>query len=148
MRKFAQVSPRFWTGKTGREIRKCGPQPVVLALYLMTAPGSHMSGLYYLPLVTVAHETGIPEGDVGLVVECLEKVGFCEYNDATEHVWVCEMARWQVGETLKERDNRRKTLTEWVANCADSRLAAQWLRRYSEGYRLSPAPPFVAPSEG
>ena len=65
MRDYSRVSPRFWTGKTGRAIRRSDcDAALVVALYLMTAPTSNMIGLYYLPLITIAHETGCTQDDV------------------------------------------------------------------------------------
>ncbi|EPR0667076.1 hypothetical protein ACUZZ3_005115, partial [Escherichia coli] len=36
MRDYAKVSPRFWLGETGRELRKAGAEAQVVAFYLMT----------------------------------------------------------------------------------------------------------------
>ena len=63
MRDYAKVSPRFWLGETGRELRKAGAEAQVVAFYLMTSPHANMLGLYYLPVLYLAHETGLgPEG--------------------------------------------------------------------------------------
>ena len=37
-RDYAIVSPQFWTGTTGREIRTRGRDVQLVALYLMTSP--------------------------------------------------------------------------------------------------------------
>lgn len=50
MRDYAKVSPRFWLGETGRELRKAGAEAQVVAFYLMTSPHANMLGLYYLPV--------------------------------------------------------------------------------------------------
>ena len=53
MRDYAKVSPKFWTGETGREIRRLdkeggsqgaskGVEGALVALYLMTSPHSNM----------------------------------------------------------------------------------------------------------
>ena len=34
--------------------------------------------------------------------------GFCGYDEASEMVWVGEMAKYQIAETLKEKDLRCK----------------------------------------
>ncbi len=59
MRDYAKVSPRFWLGETGRELRKAGAEAQVVAFYLMTSPHANMLGLYYLPVLYLAHETGL-----------------------------------------------------------------------------------------
>ena len=106
MRNYATISPQFWLGDTGRKLRKSGPECMVVALYMMTSPHSNMLGLYYLPVLYIAHETGLdPEGaSKGLQMAC--EAGFCSYDHDSEVVWVHEMAAWQVGESLKPGDNR------------------------------------------
>ncbi|ENO4828451.1 DNA-binding protein, partial [Escherichia coli] len=56
MRNYATISPQFWLGETGRKLRKSGPECMVVALYMMTSPHSNMLGLYYLPVLYIAHE--------------------------------------------------------------------------------------------
>lgn len=60
MRQFAQLRPGLWTGATGKRIRRLGPELHVVAPYLISAPGADALGLYYLPLITAAHKTGLP----------------------------------------------------------------------------------------
>lgn len=58
MRNFAKVKPQFWIGETGRNIRSRGQDHITVALYLMSCPSPTMIGLYYLPVTTLALETG------------------------------------------------------------------------------------------
>ena len=51
MRDYAKVMPTFWTGETGKAIRRRGPEGVICALYLMSSPASNMLGLYYQPIL-------------------------------------------------------------------------------------------------
>ena len=98
MREYAKVAPQFWTGTTGKRLRGMGRDVQVVALYLVTCPSANMLGLYYLPLPTLCHEIGMkPEG----ALKALRRVsegGFATYDTASEHVWVKEMARFQIGE--------------------------------------------------
>lgn len=110
MRKFAQVRPGFWHGTTGRQIRRSGPNCQVLALYLISGPGAQALGLYYLPLPTVAHETGMPIEQVRISMAKLCEIGFCLYDEESEVVFVLNMARFQIGERLERKD---KNVT-WV----------------------------------
>ena len=86
-------------------------------MYLMTSPHANMLGLYYMPLLYVAHETGLGfEGaSKGLQRAC--EAGFCSYDEATETVWVHEMARFQVAESLKPADNRCKNVQKSMTHC-------------------------------
>ncbi|ENG6564474.1 hypothetical protein ABU498_004766 [Escherichia coli] len=82
MRDYAKVSPRFWLGETGRELRKAGAEAQVVAFYLMTSPHANMLGLYYLPVLYLAHEADqvVPE-NTG------QPVGRVDYPDVFEQVW-------------------------------------------------------------
>ena len=55
MREYTKVSPTFWIGYTGRQIRHFGGDTQLLALYLLTSPHSNSVGLYYCPLDTIAN---------------------------------------------------------------------------------------------
>lgn|GEM_PF-4749083 len=99
------MRPGFWYGTTGRQIRRLGPECQVLALYLISGPGAHALGLYYLPLPTVAHETGMPIEQVRIGIAKLCEIGFCLYDDESEVVFVMNMARFQIGERLEKKDN-------------------------------------------
>lgn len=128
MRDYSKVSPAFWSGSTGRWIRAQGKDCVIAAMYLLTCPSSHMLGLYYLPLVTMAHETGLTIDEVRVALRRLSKApsdageagyasGFAWYDEPTEVVWVPQMARFQIGERLSANDNRvvgiRKDIERW-----------------------------------
>jgi hypothetical protein len=106
MRDYSRVSPKFWTGHTGREIREKGRDHQVLALYLLTSPQANMIGLYYLPLAYAVHETGISASRIVSVMADLEEVGFCRYDRDSEVVWVINMARLQLGDAAP-RDKQR-----------------------------------------
>ena len=58
MRDYGKVSPHFWIGRTGKELRQAGPESQLVALYLLTSPHANMIGLYYMPLTFLSHETG------------------------------------------------------------------------------------------
>lgn len=59
MRDYGKVSPHFWIGRTGKELRQAGPESQLVALYLLTSPHANMIGLYYMPLAFLSHETGL-----------------------------------------------------------------------------------------
>jgi hypothetical protein len=104
MRDYGKVSPKFWTGDTGKAIKKKGANAVIVAVYLMTSPHSNMLGLYYQPVLYMAHETGLGiEGASKGLAECIE-AGFCVYDEASEMVWVIEMATYQIAAELKPDD--------------------------------------------
>lgn len=106
MRDYSRVSPKFWTGGTGKALRQLGPECQVLALYLMTSPQANMIGLYYLPITYMAHETGLGSERTRKALASLIEAGFCGYDDDAEVVWVYEMTRHQLGDS-KPGDKQR-----------------------------------------
>ena len=106
MRDYAKIGPQFWIGRTGKELRKRGPECQVVAMYLISCPHSNMLGLYYLPKMFIAHETGLPMEGACKGLQSAIEAGFCEYDDESEMVWVPEMARYQIADSLKPADKR------------------------------------------
>ncbi|EAA8947744.1 hypothetical protein B6440_24925, partial [Salmonella enterica] len=79
MRDYATVSPQFWLGETGRKLRKEGAEVQVVAFYLMTSPHANMLGLYYLPILYLAHETGLDMEGAWKGLQRAISVDFCSY---------------------------------------------------------------------
>ncbi|EOT0437846.1 DNA-binding protein, partial [Escherichia coli] len=136
MRNYATISPQFWLGETGRKLRKSGPECMVVALYMMTSPHSNMLGLYYLPVLYIAHETGLdPEGaSKGLQMAC--EAGFCSYDHDSEVVWVHEMAAWQVGESLKPGDNRCAGVRNEYSALLENPFLSLFYDKYKDDFHL------------
>jgi len=147
MRDYARISPLFWTGETGRFIRSCGHEAQVIALYLLTSPGSNMIGLYYLPMVVLCHETGSPFEGASKALRRLSEGGFAHYDERSETVWVVEMARFQVGEKLKRDDNRVKGIQKELEQYRKSPFFLGFYGRYEKDFHLAPLPEMEAPSK-
>lgn len=146
VRDYAVVSPRFWTGETGREIRKCGKDARLVAMYLLTAPGSNMIGLYYLPLPILCHETDLPLEGASEALARLARIGFAHYDKESEMVWVPEMARFQIGPEVTPRDNRWKGIRKELEALKKSSFYAAFLEHYGSAYCLTDKP-LESPSE-
>ncbi|AMD89459.1 hypothetical protein [Desulfovibrio fairfieldensis] len=147
MRDYASIAPQFWTGETGRELRRAGPEALAVALYLVTCPHANAFGLYYLPLSYLAHDTGLPlQGASKALQKCLE-AGFCDYDEDSEVVWVYNMARFQIGGPLNLKDNLVKWVRkEWASLPKNKFLRAFW-EKYGEAYHLSAPSPSEAPGK-
>jgi hypothetical protein len=148
MREYSKVSSRFWTGDTGKRIRALGPVAQVVAMYLMTAPGSNMIGLYYLPLPTLAHETGIPFEGASEALRSLRTIGFARYDEASEVVWVPEMARHQLGDTIKPADKRHAGLLRELSLYAKCPYHNEFIAHYRDAFALGAVAPVDDPSKG
>jgi hypothetical protein len=135
VRPYATVSPLFWTGATGKRLRTL-PDAQRVAFYLMTSPHSHQSGLYYLPLMYLCHEVGIDLEGARKALLSLSEEGFSEYDEASEWVWVCEMAAWQIGSELSETDKRCKGIQQYLTTLPQLPFMDSYVERYAPDFHL------------
>lgn len=147
-RDYAKVSPRFWTGHTGRQIRESGAEVQVVAAYLLSSPQANMIGLYYQPIPTLCHETGIPFEGASKALRRLSEVGFAHYDEAEEVVWVPEMARHQVADRLKPKDKQVPAVEKEAEKYRKSRYYAAFVERYAKAFSLNLPEPLRSPSGG
>lgn len=137
MRDYSKVSPKFWIGKTGKALRKKGPEAVIVGMYLMTAPTANMLGLYYLTIGTIAHETGLGFEGASKGLQSAIEAGFCSYDEESEVVWVFEMASYQVGEALKENDLRVKGVQNEYDALPENPYLAQFFDKYAAAFHMA-----------
>jgi hypothetical protein len=137
MRDYAKVAPQFWTGKTGKALRAKGQEAVIVGLYLMTSPHANMLGLYYVPILFIAHETGLglQGATKGLAWAC--EAGFCSYDRASEMVWVYEMASYQIADSLKPTDNRVAGIQKDYDALSSNPFLEGFYERYAPVFHLS-----------
>jgi len=145
---YRKILSTFWTGDTGKQIRAAGKPTQITALYLMTCPSSRMTGLYYLPLTYLRHETGLGIAEAQEAMEVLQGIGFCKYDKEHEVVFVTEMACHQVGPDLKPADLRIKGIKKEIQQHNKSSLHRDFLRRYEKAFSLNGASPSEAPRKG
>ena len=146
MRDYGKIAPSFWTGETGRQIRAAGFQTQVVALYLLTCPSANMIGLYYMPLPTLCHETGSPSEGASKALRSLSEVGFSHYDAPSEVIWIPEMARFQIGETLSPKDKRIVAIVKTAESFRKCRFFQDFYNRYQIPFNLPKPCPFDAPS--
>lgn len=137
MREYAKLGPTFWTGETGKAIRRRGSEAVIVSLYLISSPHSNMLGLYYQPILYMAHETGLGiEGATKGLRDCVEE-GFCSYDEDTEMVFVHEMALWQIADVLSSTDKRCKGIQKDYEALPACPFLEAWFDRYVEAFKLT-----------
>ena len=147
MRDYAQVTPKFWFGSTGKKLRASGPHTQLVALYLLTCPAANMLGMYYLPKVTIAHECGLPlQGASEGLQRCID-AGFCAYDEDAEVVWVYEMAFFQIATDLKSADNRCSGIQKEYDNQPDSKHLRGFYDKYCAVFHMKKARGMASPSE-
>ncbi|MGT2456535.1 hypothetical protein ACU4GI_26390 [Cupriavidus basilensis] len=134
MRKFVMVSPNFWIGQTGRELRRAGTDDQLLALYLLSNPLANYTDLYRLPIIYIANDLGLTLDQVRSTLAVIEQTGFARYDESSEYVWIVEGARHQLGEDLKANDNKVKFVNKEFAAISKS---CPFLRDYIDKYATS-----------
>lgn len=148
MRDYAKVEPKMWHGQTLKNLRRKGPEALVVGFYLMTSPSSNMLGLYSQPILYMAHETGLGiEGAMKGLQHCIE-ASLCSYDDESEMVWVHEMARYQIASELKASDLRCKGIQKEYDGLPDNPFLGAFFDRYVKDFHLSNRREFGVKSSG
>jgi hypothetical protein len=136
VRDYARVAPAFWTKGSGKGLRG-NPDAQLVGLYLVTCPSSNMIGLYYLPLATAAHETGLKPETLRKALRSIQTAGFAYYDEVSEYVWVPNAATYQIGEFLAPGDKRQKGVLRELQPFASHPFAQRFFDKYAGPYGLS-----------
>ena len=135
MREYARISPLFWTRGSGKLLRGNADAQVV-AMYLVTCPNSNMVGIYYLPLVVLAYETGLSQDRVSAALTACASAGFAYYDPDAEMVWVPNMVVYQAGSTMKRLDKRRALILSDLSKAGRHPFVAEFYKLHSSAYSL------------
>lgn len=73
------------------KIKSLEPDGKLLFVYLFSNSHGHVSGIYYLPIHSIAHETGIKEARVNTLLDTLFELSLVVYDRVSEVVWVKKM---------------------------------------------------------
>ena len=143
MREFATFLPRFWVTGPGKKFRG-DPAAQLVTAYLFTAPGSNHIGIYYLPVSTISHDTGLIEEGAWKGLQRAIEGGFCLYDETSEHVFVVEMAKIQIlerAEALNPKDKKVKGIHKEVHKYRESVLYPEFFKRYRDAFYLEELEP-------
>lgn len=146
MRDYGKVNANFWIGRTGRSLRG-NHEAQIVALYLITSPHSNMIGVFHCPIAYIANETGLSTQGATKGLRCLIDLGFCTFDQEIDFVFVHEMAKHQIGETLKETDKRCPGVVNQLALTPNGPCKQAFIRRYSDAYNLGLMVDIDSPSE-
>lgn len=136
MRDYSKIVPAFWTQGSGKRLRG-DPEAQVIALYLLTCPAANMIGLYYCPLPTIAHETGIPTEAVRGALARVTAAGFAYYDESADLVWVPGAALIQIGERLHRADKRRVAVLRELQRFSWHQFATDFFLHYATNFGLT-----------
>jgi len=146
MRDYAKAFATFWTGKTGKRLRG-DLEAQVLAAYLFTGPHRHPMGLYYIAIPTICHETGLSAEGASKALRRLSEETFAHYDEASEVIWVPEMAKHQIGESLKPNDKMVAWINREYQSLPSNRFLRAFFDKYVTAYHIRERRTFKAPSK-
>ncbi len=135
---YSKFHRAFFTGSTGRKIKK-DKDTMLLAVFLITNPYIHMSGIYQLPHGNVMAHLPMTLDEIICAYNKLKEIGFCLYDDETEYVWVIQMGSFQIGRELKQGDNRIINIITHLTKSVDKEtfFYNQYISHYKDAFHLS-----------
>jgi len=110
------------------------PNVQLVAMYLITAPGANMIGLFYLPVVLIAHEVGISDTEARSALATLGRMDVAHYDSHQEIVWVPQMARHQIEDELRGGDKRKAGVQRELEPFLRHPFAADFVSRYGDAF--------------
>jgi hypothetical protein len=145
VRDYGTIAPQFWIGTTGKRLRG-DKDAQILAAYLPTSPHASATGVYHCPVLYMAHETGLTLEEASKALRRLSEEGFCEYDEASETVFVITMAEHQIGETVKPADKRHAWLRKELERMPKA-FKTRFLKIYGAAFNLTGEAETASPSE-
>ncbi len=134
--KYRKMVGGFWTGTTGKQLRKAGTDVQLIALYLVTGPQANMIGLYDIGLPIMAYHTGWDYDRLNTALMGCAECGFAFYDQKTEYVWVPEMAKWQVGSPLKPDDKKVTGIHRLLESMSPNPFTKRFCEKYGDGFHI------------
>lgn len=153
MREYGKFQPRFWTGETGRMLKRMGGDAQLVAVYLFTCPSANMLGIFNLPLPLLSHHVALSDQAQEAPSKALRRVcetGFAFWDEESETIFIPRMAAIQLGETVSEKDNMHKAIVKELHGLRKSPFAKDFYELYKDAYHLPEmdfSKPLRSPSE-
>ncbi len=89
---YRAIDTKFWTDE---KVKTFPLTTKAILLYLLTNPHTHLSGIYYLPLLFIRHETKATEKELSDGLALLQTEGIVKYDPVGEVVWIVRMLSYQ-----------------------------------------------------
>ena len=136
-RKFAKVYPNVWKSE---KMRNVGASAKLLAMYFLTSPSYCMVGIYEQPKELIRKHTGLSHEGLDQAFSELIRAGFVRYDDATEVVWVVDMAVSQVSEGRLSESQEKGVLNELARLSIECQFpfVDEFIQHYRERYPFLP----------
>lgn len=133
-RKFAQVPCSFWHNN---EIKQFGIDTMIAAIYLRSSPHSNMIYLYRLQPEYAAVDTGLSVQAFLEAIQNLESINYCSFDPATNVVWVRSIMIEDLGQELKEKDNRVAGIQKLLKGIPDCKILSDFRKEFRLKYHLN-----------
>ena len=118
----------MWLNGTMQEILyEYSKETFTVAIYLITTPHAHMSGVYYLPISEIADHTNCSVDETRKSLAELDEIGFAKYDATVKIIWVRNMWRYQIGDPFNHRDNKYKSTISHLAGLPFSSLIGEFV---------------------
>ncbi len=145
MRNYAVITANYWTGETGQRIQeKGGIEAACLGAYLISNRHSNAIGIYYLPIPLICYELrALPEDKARQALQVLAQEQFSAYDEARSMVYVRNMARFQLGESLSRKDKRVRYVVTELEQAVQSGavlFAHDFFNRFQGDYQMELTP--------
>ena len=95
-----------------------------------------MIGVFYCPLPYISLDSGFPIEWVIEGIETLVAAKFCTHDAVNNLFWVHETARYQIGDTLKPNDNRKKDVIKRFNMLPEGVAKTGFYERYKIAFGL------------
>jgi len=150
---YANIKDTIFTGATGRELRRHPPEVRELQFWLTCGPDRDPFGIFIAEPESIAPRIGRSVGSVKKSLDTLIALEFCSWDEASQFVWVKEMAHHQFQTPLKAPDFRCTTARKWYAAAPRNPFLGPWFDRYVDDFHLQKEPHAAerrdyAPSQG
>jgi hypothetical protein len=144
---YGILLPGYWDGETGRTIGRAGGSTAQLVgLYFTSNPDATMIGLYPAPLAIVQTRLRtLSLAEIQRAVWALGEAGFADYDVATEHVWIREMAKFRLGlykGPISKKDNRAQGAIRLFERLLPNPFIRPFYQRYRDELHLPKPRPF------
>lgn len=137
---YRTIQAEFWTDPKVRGLSRDGK---LLFLYFITNPHAHLSGLYYLPIVTILHETGLDRRGFEGASKGLLDSQLVLHDPKFEQWWVVNMFPYQ-----GKGSNTEKGVAAHLVTLHYSSLIEPFLTRYPSIRTHLEGRGFEPPSKG
>lgn len=137
---YANIKDTIFTGTTGRELRRHPAEVREVQFWLVAGPGRDPFGIFIFEPEMVAPRLGRPTKKIRESLQVLLDLGFCQWDEQTQYVWVVEMAHHQFLTPLKATDFRCATAQKWYRDLPRNPWLGPWFDRYVDDFHLQKGP--------